>query len=185
MGTLPLYGASVPPIEWSVAASGDFTFDGWADLVWQNRASGQIQVWRMAGALYTQTLAPTPDGPGDANWTVVAAQDFDGNGTRDLLFFHRYTGQLVQWLLDPALTVTGGRFTNPPQASDLNWRVVASGDYGVGPGGVAGTTDILWRNESTGRQVIWYFDFEGNRTAGVFTSPMSPSDPIWCACGPR
>lgn len=184
-GTLPLYGASAPSNEWALSATGDFTFDGWPDLVWQHRGSGRIEVWRMAGALRTAVLEPTPAGPADPAWRVIAAQDWNGDGARDLLFSHAASGRLVQWLLDPALKVIGGRFTNPSSAADPAWKIVASGDYGVGAGGVAGTADVIWRHDVSGRQVIWYFDFAGNRTSGIFTNPMAPSNPSLHACGPR
>ena len=92
----------------------------------------------------------------------------------------------MQWLLDGWLSRTSGCFVNPPSASDADWRPVAAGDYGVGPGGVAETNDILWRNQASGRQVIWFLDFGGNRTAGVFTDPAAPVDPLtWFVVGPR
>ena len=79
-----------------------------------------------------------------------------------------------------------GQFTNPANAGDNNWRVLAMGDYGVGPNGLPNTIDIIWRNASSGRFVVWYMDAAGNRTAGVFTTPDSPTDALnWTIVGPR
>jgi hypothetical protein len=65
--------------------------------------------------------------------------------------------------------------------------VLAGGDYGIGPGGVAGTKDIVWRNATSGKVVVWYMDRAGNRTFGEFTTPMEPT-PVptdWTIAGPR
>jgi hypothetical protein len=187
LGSMPLGGAApfLPP-EWDVAATGDFTLDGWPDVVWQERATGRVVVWTTANGAYAGARAPVPDRPADSNWRVVAAQDFDGDGKRDLLWFNTTSGRLVQWLLDAGLRRQAGRFTNPPQASDVNWQVVAAGDYGVGPGGQWGTNDVVWRNVFSGRLVVWFLDLAGNRTAGTFTNPAAPSDPLaWTVVGPH
>jgi hypothetical protein len=47
--------------------------------------------------------------------------------------------------------------------------------------------DIVWRNETSGRFVVWHLDNAGNRTFGTFTTPLEPT-PIptdWTIAGPR
>ena len=128
---------------------------------------------------------PIPAGDrGCVDWSVVSAADFNGDGMRDLHWYNRATGRLVQWLLDGDLVRLEGRFTNPPAPTDANWKVVAAGDFGLGPGGLAGTPDVVWRNEASGHQVIWFFGFDGHRTTGTFTTPAAPK-PSWRACGPH
>lgn len=182
---LPLLGASAPSSAWALVATGDFTRDGWPDLVFQHHASGRLEVWRLAGTLLTAVLVPTPEAPADPGWVVVAAQDWNGDGTRDLLFSNATSGRLVQWLLDPDLHVIGGRFTNPAAPSDPSWQVVASGEYGTAPWGRLGEPDVVWRNATSGRQVIWFLNSAGNRTGGIFTNPPAPANPALVACGPR
>jgi hypothetical protein len=72
--------------------------------------------------------------------------------------------------------------------------VLAGGDYGIGAGGTACSNDIVWRNETSGKEVVWYMDFAGNRTFGTFTIPDAPTvDPDgnptpatnWIVTGPR
>ena len=57
----------------------------------------------------------------------------------------------------------------------------------TGPGGVAGSNDIVWRNATSGRVVVWNMDLAGNRTNGAFTTPDAPSpNPTeWTVVGPR
>ncbi len=184
---LPLGGAPVLPTNWHVAATGDFDYDGWPDLLWRNVTSQKLVVWTLNGTARKGGLIPTPDQAVDANWEVVAALDYDGDGWRDLLWYNSTSGKIVQWLLDRDLVRQAGRFTIPANAGDANWKVLASGDYGVGAGGLPGTNDLVWRNATSGRVVLWHLDLAGTRTAGLFTTPSepSPSPTDWTIVGPR
>ena len=86
-----------------------------------------------------------------------------------------------------------GFFTNPPNAGDNNWKVLAGGDYS-GASATSCTNDIVWRNATSGKSVLWQMDNAGNRTSGAFTSPDGPTtDPSgqstspasWILAGPR
>ena len=65
-----------------------------------------------------------------------------------------------------------------------NWKALAVGDYGKGPGGVYDAQDIVWQNDTSKRVVIWYMDHAGNRTSGTFTTPDTLFD-SWELLGPR
>ena len=174
-----------PPAGARLAASGDLDQDGWADLVFQDETSGALTVWKMEGLTRAGALTPSPASPPDGTFLLSGVQDYDGDGVRDLLWLNRGAGRVVQWLLDPDLARTSSRLTNPPQAAGAEWELVASADYGVGPGGRTGTHDAVWRSATTERLVIWFFDFSGARTAGIFTTPARPSDGDWTVVAPR
>ena len=86
-----------------------------------------------------------------------------------------------------------GTFTSPPNAGNANWRVVAAGDYGPSPGDAFGQgdqiPDIVWRNATSGKLVVWFMNGATNpptRLSGTFTNPDSPQDPLaWAVAGPR
>ena len=71
--------------------------------------------------------------------------------------------------------------------------MVAAGDYGPTPGllgGSDGRPDIVWRNETSGKLVVWFMDGGSSpptRLSGGFTTPDSPQpDPLgWNVVGPR
>jgi hypothetical protein len=182
---VPLTGGAVLPFEWRLAATGDFNHDGRPDLVWRNGISQKLVIWTMNGVQKTGNIIPSPDQAVDGNWGVVGAMDFNGDGHRDLLWYNASSGNLVVWTMDANVVRLSGFFTNPASAGGANWRPVAVGDYGRG-GGPAGAPDIVWRNATSGKLVIWFMGLAGERKSGVFTTPDAPSDPLNAVVvGPR
>ncbi len=172
--------------DWTVAATADFNHDGQPDLLWRNLTTQALEIWTLNGTQKTGTITPSPGQAVDGNWSVVAALDFNGDYNTDLLWYNATSGKIVLWFMNASVVRTTGQFTNPPNAGDNNWKVVAAADYGVGPGGVSFSNDIVWRNETSGNLVIWYMDKAGNRTSGSFTSPTAPDNPLgWTVAGPR
>ena len=101
----------------------------------------------------------------------------------------------MTWYLDAGLLRTAGQFTAPPNAGDANWKVLAGGRLRARPAAVpACAADIVWRNATSGRSVVWQMNFASTRVAGGFTSPDGPTvDPggtptartDWILAGPR
>ncbi len=184
---VPIGNAPTLDPSWKLSATADFNADDWPDIVWRNVASQQILVWTMNGTARTGSLTPNPSQAVDANWEIVGALDVDLDGATDFLWYNSTSGRTVLWFMDPALQRITGRFTEPPAAGNNNWKVLAVGDYGVGAGGQPETRDLVWRNATSGRFVVWHLDLAGVRTAGVFTTPMQPEgDPLaWTLAGPR
>lgn len=181
----------LPP--WKLAATGDFNADGWPDLLWRNASSQKLRVWTLEGTVKTGEIVPSPDQAVDANWEVVAALDYNSDGVRDLLWYNQNSGKIVAWFMNAAVQRTSGRFTEPPAAGDSNWKVLAGGKYS-GTSAAACTHDIVWRNATSGRAVVWRMDALGVRMSGVFMTPDGPlatPDGLptqrleWVIAGPR
>lgn len=186
LGTATLGGATPLAIDWKPAATADFNHDGKPDLLWRNSVTQKMVIWTLGGTTRLGAYAPNPDQAIDPNWEVVGALDYNADGNTDLLWYNWSSGKTVLWFMNASVQRVGGQFTNPPAANDANWKVLAAGDYGVGPGGVAGTNDIVWRNATSGKYVVWYMDNAGNRTSGSFTVPEGPANALeWTIAGPR
>jgi hypothetical protein len=68
---LPLY---TPDLNWKVMGVGDVEGDGFADLIWENTATGQVAVWTLYGysIQYTRVIyAGGAPAFADLNWTMV------------------------------------------------------------------------------------------------------------------
>lgn len=178
---VPLTGASPLSTNWKLSATGDFNRDGKPDLLWRNDTSQALVIWKMGeggapGTQKTGNIIPSPSLAIDANWIVVGALDLNRDGNRDILWYNFDSGKIVYWYMDGNVQRITGNFTNPANAGDNNWKVLAEGDYGSTPTNPTrdGQPDIVWRNSTSGNIVVWFMDSAGNRTNGAFTNPTAP-----------
>jgi hypothetical protein len=52
---------------------------------------------------------------------------------------------------------------------------------------VPASNDLVWRNATSGKMVVWHLDLHRQRTGGLFTTPDSgsPTATNWNVVGPR
>jgi hypothetical protein len=191
---VPLTGGAVLPTNWDLSATADFNADARPDIVWRNFTSQKIVIWKMGeggapGTQKTGNIIPTPDQAVDPNWLIVAAADYNNDGNTDFLWYNYSSGRIVTWYMDASVVRISGQFTTPNAAGDANWKVLASADYsrtyvpGTPP---IGSPDIVWRNETSGNQVVWHLDFNSTRVHGQFTNPTANTPALdWVIVGPR
>ncbi len=186
---VPISGAPTLATNWDLSATNDFNHNGQTDLVWRNFTSQKIVIWTMNGTAKVGNVIPTPDQAVDANWIIVAAADYNNDGNVDFLWYNFTSGKIVTWYMNASVVRTSGQFTTPANAGDANWKVLASSDYSrnYSPGTPpAGSSDIVWRNETSGNQVVWHLDFNSTRVHGQFTNPAANSPALdWTIVGPR
>ena len=185
---LSVSGAPTLPLNWKLAATADFNGDARADLLWRNVTSQKLVIWTMSATAATGSIIPSPDQAVDGNWAVVAAQDYNNDRATDLLWYNSTSGKVVTWYMNAAVQRLSGQFLIPPNAGDNNWKVLAGGDYSGTYVGAAPlhTPDVVWRNETSGRSVVWHLDFASTRVSGQFTSPDSNTPALdWTIVGPR
>jgi len=155
---------SVSDINWKLAATADFNYDGNADLVWRNSVTGDNAVWFMNGGAF----ASAADLPrvSDANWEIRSVADFDNDGIMDLLWRNRVTGDNVVWLMN----LTFGTINNSiaiSTVSDPYWVISGTGDFNAD-----GNADIVWRNVRSGANAVWYMNGT-NFSSAADISPAS------------
>jgi hypothetical protein len=82
----------------------------------------------------------------DPEAAVVGHDDFDGDGTADLLWRNAQAGTNELWLMQ-GLRATSRSLTPQPEG----WRLAGTGDFDGD-----GTADLLWNESATGASEIWH-----------------------------
>ncbi|KJU84467.1 hypothetical protein MBAV_003339 [Candidatus Magnetobacterium bavaricum] len=77
---------------------------------------------------------------------ATAKDDFNSDGSSDILWHNAATGQTALWLIKDA-TISD---TTTLAEVDTRWQIRAKGDFDGD-----GNTDILWQNTDTAETVIW------------------------------
>jgi glucose/arabinose dehydrogenase len=85
---------------WRVVAAADVDRSGVPDLVWQNDHTNQVVVWYMGAPGGAARLSwKWIDIQGQPGWHVVAAADFNGDGTPDLIWLNDGSRRAVVWYM--------------------------------------------------------------------------------------
>lgn len=165
--------------RWTLAAVADFNGDGRPDLVFQDRATGELSIWLMGGTSGTMRVRAVPvDRVQHPRWTLVAARDFDRDGRPDLVFHDAATGEVAIWRMggaDGATFVSAGAVA---RVQDPQWALVGAGDLDGD-----GAPDLLFQHRTSGRLVAWFMGGPSGlqvlREAEVPRGLAAPA-----ACGP-
>jgi hypothetical protein len=172
-GTTTLAAATIAnsPFDstWIVVASGDFNGDGSSDLVYRHAGDGQMAVQLLNGAIGIGggVIANNPFG---ADWTVVGAGDFNGDGKTDLAWQRNSDGLLEVQLLNGNATAGGGVVASNPFGA--GWSVVAVGDFNGDH-----NSDLVWRRNADGLTEIEFLN--GGSIAGGGTIQNNPFGAGW------
>lgn len=166
IGIYTLDAAGVPatvalldyPSDFFAAAFADFNGDGTTDILWRNLTTDEIGIWTMRGgapvAWHSFGAAPPTHDP-------IRSGDIDGNGQADIIW--------VGATADGGINVGAWLLRGPEYAAEWrdfgtvygDWEIVGTGDY-TGDR----SDDLLWRNLTTGENLIWDID-GGTVTRGI------------------
>jgi hypothetical protein len=168
--------SSLSDVGWKMAGTGDFNQDGKPDIVWHHQGSGQVVLWYMNGSVMVSGTFTSPDAVPDTNWKVLGVADFNSDGRPDLLWQNLASGELIVWYMNNQ-TLINPTNTMPQFLTDLNWRLVAVGDYDSDT-----KPDLVWRHATFGENVLWFMDGV-TLISGTFTTTLA--DTNWKIVGPR
>lgn len=138
--------AAVPGVS---KADFDFNRDGYSDLLFQNRATGDVYDTLMNGT--TGISGDFMIRGEDTNWKIVAAPDINGDGEADLVWQNEATGDVWYSILD-GVNLSAGDYLI--RGMDLDWKIVGSADLFNNNG-----IDILWQNQRSGD--VYYSPLNG------------------------
>ena len=130
-------------LNYSVVGVGDFDGNGVSDILFRNNSTGDIGYYYQSGGSYSNW---GHIGGSATSYGVVGVGDFMGNGTTDILFRNASTGDFGFYKMSGGASLGWVGFGG----SAVSYNIVGIGDfYGVGSG-QGGTSDILFRNDTTG-----------------------------------
>jgi len=167
---------------WTVVAVADMNNDGVPDLIWQDNATNQVTVNYYGGAGgATLTGWNWLKNPGAAaGWRVVAAADFDGNGTPDLVWQYAPTRQVSVNYYGGAggATYLGWAWLN--EAGSPGWTVAGAGDFNGD-----GVPDLVWEENATAQVSVNYYGGAGGATLIGWNWLNEAGSPGWTVVVPR
>jgi hypothetical protein len=113
--------AQVGDTNWKPQGTGDFTGDGWPDLVWRNEATGQLVLWQMIGHTFVAAHAFNPSAV-PLTWKIGAVEDANRDGWLDIVWQNETTGQMAIWVM-LGMNI-GTVLPLNVTLSDPNWKMV-------------------------------------------------------------
>ena len=136
------------PIANGSDVSQDFNNDGKPDLVLENTANGERQIWLMnKGTVSSISNLPSVS----AAWHIAGVGDLLGNGQSDLVL-ENTNGQLIAWVLEKGIF----KYTISLPTLGNGWHVVGAGDFtGSAQAG------LVLENAKSGSREIWVMNNGG------------------------
>ncbi|HEX6178598.1 MAG TPA: IPT/TIG domain-containing protein, partial [Thermoanaerobaculia bacterium] len=129
-------------------AKGDFTRDGWPDLLLRNPITGGNALWTMDGGTVTGVidLVSFPN----RNYRFAGTGDFTEDGLNDILLRNTLTGANAIWVM------IGAAFNSVidlPAIQNTQITFAATGDFNGDR-----KSDIVLRNYQTGANAVWLIE---------------------------
>jgi hypothetical protein len=121
----------------------DLNGDHQTDLIWQNNATGAVDVWFMGNGHLVVDYAYGNLG----GYKLLATGDINHDGTTALLWQNKASGEVSDWVISPqtGTPISFQSFGVQP----LNFQETASGHNSDG------SPDVLWQDPKTGQTQIW------------------------------
>jgi hypothetical protein len=111
-------------------------------------------------------------GGSGTEWQLIAAGDFNGDGSSDLVLQNSSTGDVAVWLLNAAGTaIASGAVIG---GSGTTWKVIGTADFNAD-----GTSDVVLQNSTTGDVAEWQLNVSG--TGIVSGAVLGGAGSTWVA----
>jgi RHS repeat-associated protein len=132
--------------DWKIGGVADVTGDGKADLVWQNRTTGETGAWIMNGTSLQGWAPMGSTGPG-GEWELGGLANMAGDASPDVVWHNRLTGQTGVWAMSGTTIVA---WVEMPWVEGAGWQIGDAADV-TGDG----RPDLVWQNRATRQVAAW------------------------------
>jgi hypothetical protein len=149
LGSSPL---ATPGEGWTAGAVADLNGDGYPDVIFVNKATGQVDVYFYGGLEGTAWLGRETISPFSAmGWNIAGTADLNGDGHPDLILQNSSTRQvMVSYLEGPkGTTVTA---TEELRGDFAGWTVAGMQDMNGD-----GHPDLILFSDATGQSAVRYY----------------------------
>jgi hypothetical protein len=147
------------------AKSGDLDFDGDADPVWIDPATGWLMMWEMENGLLQRKS--WPDKRSKTDYRFIGDADIDRDGDTDLVWYDKFTGFIEIWHMQNGQRV---KKSWPERQVNKGYRLKALADFDRD-----GYEDLLFYDPSTRSVQVWLME-DGQRKRVVYTGAQAATD---------
>jgi len=132
-----------------------FDFDGnnSPDILWYDSTSNENQLWLMEGENSDQYRVSIEIDAMNGDWRIKSAADLDADGQTDLLWHNHRTGAAEVWFMAEG----GAKRVDRAAIESLNneWGLKGVADFNQD-----NQADLLWHNNRTGENSVWFMGGE-------------------------
>ncbi len=139
---------TAPDLDWNVEQINDFNGDGFSDLLWRNRRTGENYIWLLNGSgVIGANALPTVS---DLAWQIVDVNDFNNDGQADILWRRKDSPLNVVWYMNGTQRIADPVLTGQPILDYTNVVFGGASDFNGD-----GQVDIVVYNTVTNATSIW------------------------------
>ncbi len=157
-----------PSSGWIPVTTPTANGDGFPDLMWWNRNTGEMSLWTLADTSVIQYGADFAT-IADTDWQPVAVGDDTGT-TYNLVFQNSSTGDISSWKMSGSTVLQyGGTIASLGAGSP--WTVVGAPDLDQD-----GKSDLLFYNTQTGEVSYWSCNLSGSQVLAYHSDIAQVTD---------
>jgi hypothetical protein len=138
----------VDPASWDYSGTGDYNADGFFDILWRNKTTGDVGAWLMDNGEYSTWTNIA--GAATGEWEISGSGDFNGDGTADVLWYNTQSGLMGAWMVDNGVYSSWSSIGGVDAES---WEFSGIGDFNDD-----NVDDILWVNKDSGLTGAWLIE---------------------------
>ena len=140
---------------YNMLGTGDFSHDGNADIIWQNKTTGMLEIWNMKDGRISSDIQY-----GNLSaYNLIGTNDLNHDGSTDIIWQNKISGVVDVWFMGGGHMIADYNYGNMQ-----GFKLLAAGDYNHD-----GNNDLLWQDKSTNEIFDWIISPSAGRFTGDST----------------